>query len=472
MSNEKTKLTKTFVDSLPLSPHKAIFYRDSELIGFALRVTSFKVYIAERRIGNGRSSIRVTIGRHGDLTPTQARDQAQMLLAQMAQGINPNLEKQKQKLKQEADYATAIAQPTLLDAYTAYKSERNLSEKTLKDYNQCINDYFEDWQDIKLINITRKMVQNKHTELSTRSKARANLAMRFLRALFNFSTEHYLDFEDRNIIDISNPVKTLNAKKAWNKVRRRKGYIRKDQLNDWVNTVITTEWVGQNYYNHNAYTNQDFLLTILLTGFRREEAESLQWTHVDLKYGTVTSVDPKNGIPITLPMGPMLHHIMQCRHDRSGAKPYVFQARQREGHIINRSKARYLITELSGIEFTYHDLRRTFSSIANSINVGAYTIKRLINHTTEDAKTDVTDGYIQVSFEDMKDAMCKIEKVIFNDEAIDKIKNRDFKVPTRHQYYLEKAIIQEVNIRDPLNAISLISQLKNVMSKKAMHEED
>jgi hypothetical protein len=102
------------------------------------------------------------------------------------------------------------------------------------------------------------MVQEKHAELSKRSKARANLAMRFFRAVFNFSVEHYLDVNDKNIIDVSNPVNTLKAKKSWNKIKRRKNYIRSNQMKDWLDAVVSTEWVGQQYKNHNAYTNQDF----------------------------------------------------------------------------------------------------------------------------------------------------------------------------------------------------------------------
>ena len=60
-------------------------------------------------------------------------------------------------------------------------------------------------------------------------------------------------------------------------------------MKDWLDAVVSTEWVGQQYKNHNAYTNQDFLLTVLLTGFRREEAETIEWSHVDLKYGSITS---------------------------------------------------------------------------------------------------------------------------------------------------------------------------------------
>lgn len=458
-ASERTKLTKTFVDSLPLSPGKQVIYRDSELIGFALRVTNTKVYVVERRIGNGKSSVRVTIGKHGEITPTQARDKASHLLGLMSQGINPNTEKQEAKKEMFADYAKADQQPTLLDAYTAYKTERDLSKNTLDDYEQCVTDYLVEWRDIKLIEISRKMVQEKHAELTKRSKARANLAMRFFRAVFNFSVEHYLDVNDKNIIDVSNPVNTLKAKKSWNKIKRRKGYIRNNQMKDWLDAVVTTQWVGQQYKNHNAYTNQDFLLTVLLTGFRREEAETIEWPHVDLKYGSITSVDPKNGEPLTLPMGKTLHYIMQKRFERSGGGRYVFQARQGVGHVTNRSKARLKIAELTGITFTYHDLRRTFSSVANSLNVGSYTIKRLINHTTDD--TDVTDGYVQVSFEDLQIAMNMIEDLLLDEEIIANITNRQFKKITRHHDYLEKSVAATpIEIDDALKALSKVEQLK------------
>ncbi|MDC5485941.1 integrase, partial [Acinetobacter baumannii] len=56
--------------------------------------------------------------------------------------------------------------------------------------------------------------------------------------------------------------------------------------------------------------------------------------------------------------------------------------------------------------------------------IGSYTIKRLINHTTDDDDNDVTDGYIQVSFDDLKKAMNMIEDVIISDPVKELIKNR------------------------------------------------
>ena len=47
MSTSRVKLTKSFIDQLELTP---AIYRDSEIIGFAIRVNnSYKTYIVERR---------------------------------------------------------------------------------------------------------------------------------------------------------------------------------------------------------------------------------------------------------------------------------------------------------------------------------------------------------------------------------------------------------------------------------------
>lgn len=56
--------------------------------------------------------------------------------------------------------------------------------------------------------------------------------------------------------------------------------------------------------------------------------------------------------------------------------------------------------------------------------IGSYTIKRLINHTTDDDDNDVTDGYIQVSFDDLKKAMNMIEDVIISEPVKALIKSR------------------------------------------------
>src|SRR5438045_1390071 len=97
----KAKITKTFVDSLMPPASGQIFYRDTELIGFAVRLSpGAKTYVAERKI-NGKT-VRVSIGSHGVFTPTQARERARVLLGQMSDGINPHSVKVEAKRLQNA----------------------------------------------------------------------------------------------------------------------------------------------------------------------------------------------------------------------------------------------------------------------------------------------------------------------------------------------------------------------------------
>lgn len=86
------KLTKSYIDSIPFLEVGQVFYRDTEILGFALRVgKTAKTYVAENKV-NGKT-VRFTIGKHGVVTSEQARIEARKILGQMASGNNPVEEK-------------------------------------------------------------------------------------------------------------------------------------------------------------------------------------------------------------------------------------------------------------------------------------------------------------------------------------------------------------------------------------------
>ncbi|MGJ8757417.1 hypothetical protein ACSFV5_07145 [Acinetobacter sp. HC8-3S] len=94
---------------------------------------------------------------------------------------------------------------------------------------------------------------------------------------------------------------------------------------------------------------------------------------------------------------------------------WVFpSAKSVSGHITNISKVRNKINESCGIPFTFHDLRRTFGSIAEGLDYGKYTIKKLLNHKEEDDR-DVTAGYVQVSDKKLRAAMNEIEVIVLGE---------------------------------------------------------
>jgi integrase len=57
------------------------------------------------------------------------------------------------------------------------------------------------------------------------------------------------------------------------------------------------------------------------------------------------------------------------------------------------------VTKHSGIHFTVHDLRRTFITIAESLDIAAYALKRLMNHKMNG---DITAGYIVTDVERLR----------------------------------------------------------------------
>ena len=176
------RITKSFVDKVerptPTPDGKAAqaFYRDSAIPGFGLRVTSggAKSFIAEKRI-HGKVK-RITIGRYGNLTVEQARKEAMHLLGQVATGKDPIAEKKAQQAKST----------TLRQAFDDYLATRkDLKASTTHDYQRNMDGPFADWQNTSLTDITKDMVELRHRTLGKTSHARANNAMRLLRALFN-----------------------------------------------------------------------------------------------------------------------------------------------------------------------------------------------------------------------------------------------------------------------------------------------
>jgi integrase len=88
------------------------FLWDDQIRGFGLKVTpaGAKVYICQyRNGGRGTPTKRVTIGRHGPLTPDQARRKAKAILGDVAAGRDPAGEKRATRQEQKAPKNTVRA---------------------------------------------------------------------------------------------------------------------------------------------------------------------------------------------------------------------------------------------------------------------------------------------------------------------------------------------------------------------------
>ncbi len=391
------RLTKSVIDKLEAVPGKdQCFYRDETLKGFALRITSsgMKSFIVETRI-NGKVK-RVTLGKYGNITAEEARKQAKALLGSVAKGDDPVAEKKTKKVN-------AMTLKQVLNDYL--KARKDLKPRTLTDYHCVLHEVVPDWLDKPIAKITREMIAKRHAQHgTTNSKARANNAMRVLRAIFNFAMYEYQTGDGQPII-VVNPVKYLSHTRGWFRVDRKQTVIKSHQLADWYNGIMQLV-EGDNY--RNALLWHDYFLLLLFTGMRKTEAGSLRWEDIDLKSKTITLQDTKNREVHTLPMSDFIYELLDRRSHQKTSE-FIFPADSKTGYIYEPKKAVLKVVELSGVSFTLHDLRRTFATIAESLDLPAYALKRLLNHKMGN---DVTAGYIMRDVERLRKPMQHISNFL------------------------------------------------------------
>lgn len=385
------KLSKSTIDKLiPPADKDQMFYRDEVLKGFALRITrkGAKSFIVEKRIDGDPTPKRITLGSYGVLTAEQARKEAQKILGKIATGINPIEEKKEAQMHSIA----------LKEVYKDYLQSRELEQGTIDDYARIMREAFSDWQNKILSSITSDLIIERHSNLGKRSKARANNAMRVLRALFNFASAKYKDTKNKSLFP-ENPVKILTQTRAWYRIKRRKTYIKSHQLGTWFQAIVNLE---------NEIV-RDYLLHVLFTGVRPNEGARLEKNFVDLKAQSFTLPTTKNHDAHTLPISNYHCKILEHRINISSSK-YVFPGTGKKGYIADVRWQLDKIKEETGIKFTVNDLRRTFITIAESLDLSGYTLKRLLNHKIDDS--DVTAGYIVTDVERLRNPMQMISDYI------------------------------------------------------------
>ncbi|MBA2655294.1 MAG: integrase arm-type DNA-binding domain-containing protein [Gammaproteobacteria bacterium] len=378
--SKRIPFTKKALEQLtPASDEKRRYIYDTKVNGLCISITptGVKSFIVYRKVKG--KPVRVTLGRFPSMTIEQARKKALETLSKFSEGINPIEEKRE----------VEVSNITLKEVFDDYlKARKNLKPGTILDYHKSLQQTFSDWLDKPLRAITKDMAIKRHAQRGNESPARANNAFRVLRALFNFARFHYEDSQNKSLF-LENPVVRLSATKSWFKVKRKQSYIKRTELPIWFNTVISLE---NEFSFAKTEIVKDYLLFILFTGVRREEAAGLKWSDVDLKEGTFMLADTKNSESVTLPMSSFVTQLLRKRKLQTESI-FVFPGEGCTGHLVEPRKQILRIRKKSGIEFTVHDLRRTFATITESLDMSRYTLKRLLNHKIND-DADVTAGYI------------------------------------------------------------------------------
>lgn len=379
--NKKITFTQARIRNLPIPVKGRVDYYDLKVPKLTCRISSTgnKSFVVLK--WNGSAMQRVTVGKFPDVTVTEAQNKAQAILTAINSGIDPTAVKRKKKAENT----------TLSECLEQYLSSRTLKERTIKDYRYKVNHDLEEWANKPIVKITESMVMKKQKQLTQIGKTVANASMRVLRAVMNYA--HGLGMIE------SNPVDVLSRTRVWHKNNRRDRIIPAEKLQSWHEAVEVLP-------NKKAKV---YFLMILYMGFRSSEVLNLEWSNVNLKNKTIKALDTKNHSDHTLPIPIALLPHIEDLYEQTGASKWMFAGEDPNKAMTVPKKQIAAIIKTTGIEFSSHDCRRTFATIAEAVGVPLSMIKRLMNHVTTE---DITISYISTEADTLRDAINKVGSFI------------------------------------------------------------
>lgn len=393
------KVTKRSVDALRASDRDTYLW-DTELAGFGLKMTPAggRTYLVQYRIGGRKGRTRrVTIGKHGALTPDQARQEARRVLGQVASGHDPAEERTKARedltvselcdLYLAEGCATKKASTLATDKGRIERhikpllGRRKTAELSRADIERFMQDVAngKTAADIKTGKRGRAIVEG--------GKGTAARTVGLLGGILTFAVERGLraDNPARGIKRYRLPPRErfLSAKELATlgeilakaeadfhaaNARAQRGERRKSGRKGKSDPVS-----GENPYAIAA------LRLLMLTGCRKSEVLSLRWEWVDFERAILRLPDSKTGakvVPLGAPALELLNGLERVENN-----PHVFPSATGEGHFVGLPKVWRKVRDTAGLsDVRLHDLRHSFASVGAAGGDSLYVIGKLLGH--------------------------------------------------------------------------------------------
>ena len=353
------RITKRAVDAA--RPKAADSYLwDDELSGFGLKVTpaGAKTYLIQYRFGGRKGRTRrVTVGRHGVLTPDQARARAKTLLGEVAAGRDPA--DLRAKAKGSLTFAAAVKE------FLGQHADAKLKASTAGEYRRLIRLYLP--KHLK----SRPLAEIKHADiarlhLSLRDKLyQGNRLVAVLSKFFTWAEQHGLRTTS------ANPCRHIEKFRE----RKRERFLTEEEferlgraLAAAEREMLTTPWIIA------------AIRLLILTGARLSEIRTLRWAEVDVERRVLRLGDSKTGEKTIHLSNAAL--VVLSGIPRLPDNPHVICGERPGAHLVNLQKAWRRIRHMAGLDdVRIHDFRHSFASVAAAQGLSLPVIGALLGHS-------------------------------------------------------------------------------------------
>jgi integrase len=372
------KITKRIVDAAAPDPSRDVFVWDDELRGFGLRVfpSGAKAYVLQYRTGGrGSQARRRVIGKHGVLTPDQARDRARRMLAEIADGVDPAAERDRGR---DALSIAALADLYIAEGPAAAPNKRAIS--WTRD-RTCIERHIKPLLGRRrALTLTQAEVAKFQIDVAagktrldekTGSRGRsivkggpaaAARSLAVLSAVLKFAANRKLV-----PMNVAAGVPTLKPGAP------RERFLSEREVARLADAIAAMQAEAE---LPNVATAAIRLL--MLTGCRKSEILSARWSQIDFEGGYLRLPTSKTGARTMVLPAPALALLAEL--PRRG--DYVLPAgRKRPGHYEGLQKHWERVRARAGLDdVRIHDLRHSFASFAVAGGQSLFITGKLLGH--------------------------------------------------------------------------------------------
>ena len=373
----KKKITKRVVEAARPTG-KRLFIWDTEVTGFGLMVTpsGSKSYVFQYRLpGRGRRATakRLTLGKHGDLTPDEARRFAADHLLAVKGGGDPVSDRRPGESRTVEDLARRF-----LADYLPNK-KKPPRPKTIDYYDDIFRCHVTPTLgSVPVEEITRQDIEGLHQALRNKPYM-ANRVVTVLGQAFDYA--EILGWRTQG----SNPTRHVERYRELRRGAKKEVMLTPEQMKNLLDAINKEEEAGGDA------TSCAAIRVAFWTGWRISEVLRLEWGNVDLKTGSTKLLLTKTAGEEYRQMPSEALEVVKQQQRVAGC-PYVFPGRYLKGHLTTvkgpwlRIRKRAKLDNLDGLgALRLHDLRHNVVSWDVSRGVPLEIAGKNVGHRSRDA---------------------------------------------------------------------------------------